>query len=366
MSFNLASEVRRAVEETLKQRGRVNVVIAGRSGVGKSTLINAVFQGKMAETGQGRPVTREVREITKEGIPVAIFDTRGLEMDRYKETVADLERLVRERARDSDPSKHVHVAWLCISEDSRRVELGESAVAELLARHVPVIVVITKVRSDQGLRAEVERLIPEARNVVRVRALSEVDDEGNAFQPKGLADLVAVTMEVVPEGQRNAFAAAQKVALDQKKRRAHLVVGASATTAAGIGATPIPFSDAMLLVPVQIGMLASISAVFGMSLSEGFVATLVSSAITALGATITGQQIVSGLLKLVPGAGSAVGGAIAAATAAALTTAFGEIYITVLHRLFQQSGGEPPSAEAIAAAFSSELKRWTSGKPPPR
>lgn len=32
-------------------------MLAGRSGVGKSTLINTVFGSKLAETGQGRPVT---------------------------------------------------------------------------------------------------------------------------------------------------------------------------------------------------------------------------------------------------------------------------------------------------------------------
>jgi uncharacterized protein (DUF697 family)/GTP-binding protein EngB required for normal cell division len=334
------------------------VIVAGRSGVGNSTLINAVFQGNMAETGQGRPVTKAVREITKDGIPVSIFDTQGLEMDRYKETVTQLEQLVKERGRDFDPSRHIHVAWLCVSEESRRVEEGESSVAELLARHMPVVVVVTKVRNDRGFRAEVEKLVPDARNVVRVRALAEVDDEGHEYAAKGLSELVDVTMEVVPEGHRNAFAAAQKASLSQKRSRAHIVVGTAATTAAAIGATPIPFSDAMLLVPVQIGMLASISAVFGLRLSEGFVATLVSSAVTALGATLSGQQIVSALCKLVPGAGSAVGGAIAAATAAAITTAFGELYITVLSRMFEASGGEPPSSQAILDAFSAELGKW--------
>jgi predicted GTPase len=63
------SEAEKAMEAALKQRGRVNIVIAGRTGVGKSTLINSIFQGRMADTGQGRPVTKETREITKEGIP---------------------------------------------------------------------------------------------------------------------------------------------------------------------------------------------------------------------------------------------------------------------------------------------------------
>jgi uncharacterized protein (DUF697 family)/GTP-binding protein EngB required for normal cell division len=363
MSFNLTEEVRRAVEETLKKRGRANIVIAGRSGVGKSTLINAVFQGQMAETGQGRPVTKDVREITKGDIPLSIFDTRGLELDRYAETVKQLEDLVVSRQREIDPSRHIHVAWLCISEDSRRVEEGESSVARLLSSRVPLVVVITKARSDQGFRSKVEELVPEARNVARVRALHEVDDEGHELPPRGLKELVDVTMEILPEGHRNAMAAAQKVALDQKRTRAHAAVAAAATTAAGIGATPIPFSDALLLVPVQIGMLATITGIFGLSLTEGFLVTLLSGAVTAVGATVVGQQLASGLLKLLPGAGSVAGGAIAAATAAALTTTFGEAYVAVLHELFQKSGGEPPTLDAISKAFRDRLRRAASRKP---
>ena len=33
------------LEEALTQRGRVNILVAGKTGIGKSTLINAVFQG---------------------------------------------------------------------------------------------------------------------------------------------------------------------------------------------------------------------------------------------------------------------------------------------------------------------------------
>jgi len=62
--------------------------------VGKSTLINAVFQGNMAETGQGRPVTQHTREITKGDIPLSIFDTRGLELADFNTTLQALKSFV--------------------------------------------------------------------------------------------------------------------------------------------------------------------------------------------------------------------------------------------------------------------------------
>ena len=351
----LADEVRKKLTEALKRRGVVNVVVAGRAGVGKSTLLNAVFQGDLATTGQGRPVTTCAIEYTKDDVPVAILDTRGLEMGQFEQTARLLEVAVRERALDRDAARHLHVAWVCFSEDSRRVEEGESAVVDMLSRYMPVVAVVTKARADRGFADEVKRLLPAARNVVRVRALREEDDDGHVLEPKGLVDLVNVTMELVPEAQRNAFAASQRISVELKAQRAHAAVAASAATAAAIGFSPIPFSDALLIVPVQVGMLATLTAIFGLKLSQGFLSTLLSSASGTSLATLGGQTFVSGLLKLLPGAGTLAGGLISGATAATLTTLLGEGYIAVLTQLFKRKNGQPPTEAEVAEAFAAKL-----------
>src|ERR1051325_9229985 len=231
----LGKMIRERLEQALRERGRATVLVAGRSGVGKSTLINAVFQGQLAETGHGRPVTREIREYTKPSMPIALIDSRGLELEKYAETLSELERLVEERQRDGDPNRHVHTAWVCISEDSRRVDDGEIKLVEMLDRHaVPVVGVVTKARADQGFRAEVQRLLPKAKNVVSVRAIHEVLDEGVELPPRGLVELVDVTMSLIPEAHQTAFVAAQRVSLVHKQKRARVVVGAAVATAAAV------------------------------------------------------------------------------------------------------------------------------------
>ena len=142
-------------------------------------------------------------------------------------------------------------------------------------------------------------------------------------------------MEIIPEAQKSAFAAAQRVNIQQKKNKSHAIVATAATAAATTGAIPIPFSDAAALVPIQVGMLAGITAVFGFEVKRAFLSTLVSSTITGTGATLVGRTIVSNLLKMFPGVGSVAGGAIAASTAAAVTVAFGEAYITTLTYLLK-------------------------------
>jgi uncharacterized protein (DUF697 family)/GTP-binding protein EngB required for normal cell division len=359
MSFvdvQLASVIKQKVEEAMRDRGHATVLIAGRSGVGKSTLINAVFQGRLAETGQGRPVTQEIREYEKPGLPISLIDTRGLELAHYAETLGQLESLIRERQKDRDPNRHVHCGWVCLSEDSRRVDPGESAIVELLARnHVPVIAVVTKARADQGFRAEVQRLLPLAANVLSVRAIHETLDEGLELPPKGLTELVDLTMDVIPEGQKTAFVAAQRVSLALKQKRARTVVVGAAASAALVGAAPIPFADAALLVPIQVSMLAGVSAVFGLEMTEALLGTLLSSVTGTAGATFAGRAIVGGLVKLIPGIGSAVGGMISGATAATITTTLGESYVLVLSKLAESSHGEAPSPQEIAKSLADAL-----------
>jgi len=345
-----------AINKATTERGNINILIAGRTGVGKSTLINAVFQKNLVETGHGRPVTKNTREISKDGVPLTIFDTRGLEMSQFKETLAGLEQLIKERGGDRDSNRHIHVAWLCIQEDGRRVEDAERDLHDMLSNHkVPLIAVITKARSNEGFDDEVLRLLPESSNVVRVRAIEEEQDDGHTLAPMNLDRLIEVTSEVVPEGKRRALAAAQKANLTYTKMQAHKIVAGAATAATAAGATPIPFADAAVLAPIQIGMIAGITSVFGLELSVGTMSTLVTSALGVGGATIVGRTIVVNVMKFFPGVGSVTGGVISAATACTITVGLGEAYIAVLAEIFSADPDARPSAADIAERLKAKM-----------
>lgn len=363
-SDDFASIIQKAMDEALKKRGNVNILIAGKTGVGKSTLINAVFGQELTITGQGRYVTKKITEISKAGVPVTIVDTRGLEVAKFKETIQELEKEIQDRNSSTDPNKHIHVAWICILEGSSRVEEAESQLAEMLAKYVPTIAVITQAMANKSFKNTVQELLPQVRNVVRVRAKEfNFKEEGYKLPIMGLKDLVNLTMEVVPEGQKKAFVAAQAIDLDLKTYKAHGIVAAAAVAAGGIGATPVPFTDAIAIIPIQVGMLANITAVWGLPLDAAFLSTVISGAITGAGATIAGQmaaragiQLLGDLLKLIPGPGSLVGGLVNGATATLLTTAFGEAYIATLYLLTKDNPDKEPTAEEIRNQFLKQLK----------
>jgi ribosome biogenesis GTPase A len=63
-----------------EETGTFNILITGKTGVGKSTLINAVFRENLAETGIGAPVTDSINLITKKGVPIGILRTNWINL----------------------------------------------------------------------------------------------------------------------------------------------------------------------------------------------------------------------------------------------------------------------------------------------
>ena len=346
------------IEKALQDMGVCNVLIAGRTGVGKSTLINSVFHGRMAATGQGKPVTTTTRFISKKGVPLGLWDTRGLEMADLQETLDDLVALVKRRAADRDPERHIHVAWLCVLEGSRRVECAEQHLCRMLAQHMPVLGVITQAESDDGFRARVQELLPEAGNVVRVRAIPKTLDNGQTLEPMGLEDLIEATMELLPEGVRCAFTSAGRASMRHKREQARRAVFSSASAAAAAGAIPIPFANAAVLVQIQVRMLARVSALYVFDVTGSYLRALVTASVGPAAAAVGGKAIVGSLLKLIPGGGTVLGGAISAATAATLTTVLGQLYVAVLDAAFAKTArGSMPEPAKVAKEFGKRAKK---------
>ncbi len=353
-------------EKGAKELARLNILIAGKTGVGKSTLINAVFREELARTGVGVPVTQHLQKISKEGIPLVIYDTQGLELKRESQEQIRSEILdeIARPLRKQNPDEMIHIAWYCINATSNRIESYEIEWIRELSTHMPVIVVLTQSIGQQYLelfhKIEEQHLPIEA--IVPVLAKTYPIAPDLVLPARGLQQLVDRTIELVPEALKTSFINAQKVDIKRKLDRANRAVLGYTTTAFTAGFTPVPFADATVLVPLQIGMIAHLTSIFGLSLDKTFVASIISALGGSGGATYIGRSIVASLLKLVPAAGQVTGGLISGGTAATLTASLGYAYNQMLFRYAgrlyaNEKVNQNEFAANLKEAFLAELQR---------
>lgn len=341
----IAQEAINAIADKIKNLKTLNIIVAGKTGVGKSTLINSVFREKLAETGMGKPVTDHMRKISKKGVPLSIYDTRGFELG--KEVQAEVKKevvdTISKGLATQDINKAIHCIWYCINTASNRIEPEEIEWLKELSKdnqitQVPIIVVLTQSFSKKNAAEMRQMLLDENLDVIQVIPVLvedyEIEDLGIA-KAYGLDVLIKVMGEALPDELMDTLQNVQIVALDEKKRHAQAAVATAALAAAGEGAAPIPFSDCALLVPTQLTMIASITVIFGFDVNKSIITALLSSTIGAGGATVLGKTVVSNLLKFIPGAGTVAGGAISAGTAGVITAALGEAYIGIMELVFK-------------------------------
>ena len=327
----VAQDAINAIAEKIKNLSTLNIIVAGKTGVGKSTLINSVFREKLAETGMGKPVTQHMRKITKKGVPLAIYDTRGFELG--KEVQTEVKREVTETISKGlatqDINKAIHCIWYCINTASNRVEPEEIEWLKELSMdnqitQVPIIVVLTQAFSKKKAQELRQMLLNENLDIIQVIPVLaedyEIEDLGTA-KAYGLDVLIKVMGEALPEELMDTLQNLQIVSLEEKKRRAQAAVATAALAAVGEGAAPIPFSDCALMIPTQLGMIASITVIFGFDVNKSIITALLSSTIGAGGATVLGKTVVTNILKFIPGIGTVAGGAISAGTAGVITAA---------------------------------------------
>ncbi|MFT4109243.1 GTPase family protein [Propionicimonas sp.] len=344
--------------------GRVNIAVFGKTGVGKSTLVNAIFGEPVAATGIGAPVTNGSHLYLDKRGSLGVIDTRGLELGRDDgQIISELTKAVKE-SRGKPIDEQIHVAWYCVRGMDRRFEDFEERFVRTLADlGLPVVLVLTQVPMRDG------QYHPDAVELARqltARNLPIVDghpfmtyamrDQFTGQPPYGLVEVLGATFRVAPEAVQAALVAAQEIDVRLKASQSNKAVAAAVTAAAAAAAVPIPFSSAAILVPIQLSMMARIAQLHGLGLDKSALLAIASTSV----ATSAGRAAAAGLLKFIPGAGSVVGGVINASVASSLTLAMGQAWLVVCQRAFNKTlpvlDGRVDTA-AVTKLFESEMAK---------
>ncbi|GAA8718058.1 hypothetical protein HpDR94a_11010 [Helicobacter pylori] len=64
-----------------KEKPIMNILLMGATGVGKSSLINALFGQEVAKAGVGKPITQHLEKYVDEEKGLILWDTKGIEED---------------------------------------------------------------------------------------------------------------------------------------------------------------------------------------------------------------------------------------------------------------------------------------------
>lgn len=330
-----------ATSHAKSRYGRFNLAIVGGTGVGKSSLVNAVFSRHHAEVGKGLPVTSGVNYYHNDAL--GIWDFEGFEIGSTRSPADTLKGHLKTVSKR--PAKEqIAVVWYCVMSNADRLTRPDiEMIRELDAAGLPVILVLTKVdwtknpvtgkhrapKDTEEFRDWLEQPVdadgrPIDLPIQRVILTSARGKHGKVAG-HGLGELVAETLALAPEDEKDAFRIAQRLNLPWKRDMARPVIAAAAAAAAATAAVPIPIADAATLAPIQLTMMGRIAAIYDLELK----AMLSTSSLAQLGAQMAGKALARSFIKLIPVAGSVVN----AAVASALTAATGEGWLRLCEQI---------------------------------
>lgn len=359
-------------ENGMTDDGCFHMLVTGRTGSGKSSLINALTGRKLCRVGCGGPVTQDIRDYVwdvvredaggRETIRTVITDVPGFgEEGRHeKRQAAMLDRL-----------SSTHLILLVVGAPDRAWELERGFIQEVLARDpdFPILVVASKI----DLMAPVRQWNPrsmdlehpsseKARNIaawiealrrscsIRARRVFPVcsgegfEDAGSRY---GLEALKQGMVDAVPDARKAMLARIMNVKLDKDSTADGIIWGA-AVSASVAAATPIPIADVAAITTIQAGMIVALAHTYNCTMTLGTAAGLVGTA----GCAVGGRMLFQAIVKFIPGLGTVGGAVLGAAVAGPTTLALGYSF-----RDFFAEGNFRPTRKEIQQRMEKNRKK---------
>ncbi len=363
-------------DNEMAQVSRPNLMIVGGTGVGKSSLINLIFGKSIAKVGTGQPVTRGCERYEDPKVPLVIFDTEGYEVSEGKISAGNFrEKIIPEikQRKNKALNEQIHLIWYCLSVANHRITDFDLDNLRLITDQldIPVAVVLTQCDAepvDEQGNGETSQIF---RQVLRENGMTCEVFETCANNPNHDPELKLDLEKLIDwsstslsnDSLRRSFVAAQIASLQAKRSEAmNIIMTYSATTAASAGFNPIPMSDALLIVPQQIAMAASLAKIYGIdSMGEIAVSMLKGQIISLMG-----RQLAASLTKLIPVLGQFINAGVAGVITGGLGLALIEVYERAIEG-YLKTGRAPDwtkllSSELFMQAFNSGLAKWKANK----
>lgn len=302
-----------------------NVLVIGNSGVGKSTLINAVL-GEERAAAEWCPngKTKKLEIYENDNVPFRLIDSVGFEPSFLKAQVAinSIVKWCKDGIKDAKDEKQINAIWFCVEATTPRLfpeTIKNLTRAIRIFKSVPVIVVLTKSYSMPDRQRNIENInkafaaTKHTVNLVDVIPVVAQDFviNDNAYSPvDGISELIEKTNALLPEGMKLAKQDIADYILERKRFFSQGIVGLATTGAAVVGAIPVPFSDALILGPTELAEVNAITRIYGIGKDDkgknfvnsivdvGTVGVIAKAAISAIKA-IPGINVAASVLNAI-------------------------------------------------------------------
>lgn len=326
-----------------------NILVIGNSGVGKSTLINAVLGDNVAYTEYGtHGTTVKLSIYENDSVPFRVIDTIGFVPGFFKngQAIRAVKKWGEDCAKIGKEDTSINVIWFCVDGTSSKLfqeTIDNFSKATAMWPSVPILVVITKSYSDPD-REENIKMVKDAftqhkrfsknrkpRKIIPVVAKTYVIRSDVYAPPYGINELIEATNEMLPEGVRAAQNDLSAFKLSRKRALSHSVVGVATTGAAVVGAVPIPIPDAAILTPAEVAEVNAIAHIYEVKNTEES-NQLINSIIQAGTVGVAAKGLLN-TIKAIPGVNIAAS-VLNAVVAASIATVIGESSIYIFEQVY--------------------------------
>ena len=191
----------------MKDQKYANIMIIGKTGVGKSSFLNYLLNSSVSETGKGKPVTQGFYKYEFEninGLPLRIIDSKGLEVEDFAVIKNNIIEYIKKSFSDSDPMNWLHSIFYCINLKQARLQEEEKKfindICHSISQAVHIVITHCDSLESDNLK-EMEKYIKESLpgniSIIKVNSVVTKKRTGEVVQPFGRDEALETIFRVL-------------------------------------------------------------------------------------------------------------------------------------------------------------------------
>lgn len=242
---------------------KLNILIVGQNSK-ENTLINAIFGDKLEEIENTATAVNNIKEIR-------IDDNLSIYKVKRDENIV---KEFLEIKNSQEIEEQIHIAWIFETEITKDKKLYEI----LQENKIHNIVIHPRISQDEDANndklQEITKKGPENNKQITIQGEVNLNTKthSNIKENKDIQELILKTYDLLPESKKAVFARKQKIdkqmTHEQAQKDAQSLIDKYSDLAAASCASPLPFSDMVLILSTQLTMIVHISAAYNLQLNR--------------------------------------------------------------------------------------------------